>query len=36
MKLSDYPMAIAQVQRQILTLDQQLIGLQDCRFEDFL
>jgi multidrug resistance efflux pump len=29
MKLSDYPMAIAQVQRQILTLDQQLIGLQE-------
>jgi multidrug resistance efflux pump len=29
MKLSDYPIAIAQVQRQILTLDQQLIGLQE-------
>jgi multidrug resistance efflux pump len=29
MKLSDYPIAIAQAQRQILTLDQQLIGLQE-------
>jgi hypothetical protein len=29
MKLSDYPMAIAQVQRQILALDQELIGLQE-------
>jgi multidrug resistance efflux pump len=29
MKLSEYPAAIAQVQRQILTLDQRLIGLQE-------
>jgi len=29
MKLNEYPAAIAQVQRQILTLDQQLIGLQE-------
>jgi hypothetical protein len=29
MKLSNYPMAIAQVQRQILALDQELIGLQE-------
>ena len=29
MKMSDYPMAIAQVQRQILALDQELIGLQE-------
>lgn len=29
MKLNEYPAAIAQVQRQILTLDQRLIGLQE-------
>jgi hypothetical protein len=29
MKLNEYPAAIAQVQRQILALDQQLIGLQE-------
>lgn len=29
MKLSDYPQAIAKLQRQILSLDQSLIGLQE-------
>lgn len=29
MKLSEYPAAIAQVQRQILALDQRFIGLQE-------
>jgi hypothetical protein len=29
MKLNEYPAAIAQVQRQILGLDQRLIGLQE-------
>ncbi|NJN38726.1 MAG: hypothetical protein HC790_08385 [Acaryochloridaceae cyanobacterium CSU_3_4] len=29
MNLNEYPMAIAQVQRQILGLDQELIGLQE-------
>jgi hypothetical protein len=29
MKLNEYPAAIAQVQRQILALDQELIGLQE-------
>lgn len=29
MNLDDYPMAIAQVQRQLLALDQELIGLQE-------
>jgi hypothetical protein len=29
MNLNEYPMVIAQVQRQILALDQELIGLQE-------